>query len=150
VIPEPEAILSGTVRYAAEDRADPVVLTLAREWPNQRLAAAEAQRDPLTTQLTPKLASAPDHRTWLLYGYGLNAHEELGTVRIAYGLLLERAPNGQIGGYWYEDRMVVPTSLWRVRGHIDGAQVELELIEVTDADLPGVPARVIGLLRPGL
>jgi hypothetical protein len=148
MIPEPDAILSGTIRYADEDRADAFTLTLAREWTDQRLANGEDQRDAVSTQLKPTVERAPDYTSWLLYGYGLNEHVDLGSVRITYGLLLERAPDGRISGYWYEEPMVVPTSLWRVAGEIRGGSVDLVLTEVTDPGFPGVPAKITGLLRP--
>jgi len=150
VIPNPDAILAGTVRYGDEDRTDPVLLTLTREWPEHGLADVAAQRDPVTTELTPTVEPVAGHHTWLFTGFGLNPHQELGAVRITYALLLERGPDGRLGGWWYEHRMVVPTSLWRVAGAVDGGAVELVLTEQTEPGVPGVPARVTGLLQPGL
>jgi hypothetical protein len=150
VIPEPDGLLSGTIRYAEEDRADAVTLTLAREWSDQKLANAEAQRDAVSTRLEPALEPAPGHNSWLFYGYGLKEHQDLGSVRIVYGLLLERGPDHRISGYWYEERMVVPTSLWRVTGEIGGGSVDLVLTELTDPGYPGVPAKITGRIQPDI
>ena len=150
MIPDPDAVLAGTVQYGDEDRLDPVVLTLTREWPGQGLAPVDAQRDPVTTALTPTVEPVAGHHTWLFSGFGLNPHEDLGAVRITYALLLERSADGRLDGWWYEHRMVVPTSLWRVAGSVAGGQVELVLTEQTEPGVPGVPARVTGLLQPGL
>lgn len=148
VIAEPDAVVSATLRYGDEARQDPVVLTLQQHWAGHRLADADAQRDPISTALDPAVQPTPGHEVFFYSGYGLNAHEDLGSVRLIYGLLLQKDPSGRLSGFFYEDRMVVPTTLWTVVGGVDGGQLSLVLSELTDPGIPGAQARLEGLIRP--
>lgn len=120
-----------------------VVLAETQAWPGKGVdPRAAAQHDEVTTELTPKVVPEKGSTTWLLTGHRLTEHDEPGDTLVTYKLLLEIDAKGGVSGWWYEDHMEVPRSLWKVDGTLDGRALTLAL---TGAE----PRSVSGLLyRP--
>ena len=106
----------------------PVVLVESKAWADRGVdPRAKAQQDPITTAFTPTVVPEKGANTWLLTGYRLHAHDEPGDTLVTYTLLLEIDADGAIEGWWHEDHMEVPTSLWKVTGTLQGHTLALTL-----------------------
>jgi len=142
----PPAVVADVV-LEHEGNAQHVVLTLTREWQNRALGAPSEQRHAVTTALQPRTQKAAGVQTLWLTGHGLSQHETPGDTLVTYVLLLEVQEGDVVRGYWFEDHMEVPTSLWTAAGTLRGVKLELDLTEVVDANIPPTVIRVNGLLR---
>ena len=118
-----------------------VVLAERRAWADRGVdGRAAVQQDPITTELTPKVVPEKGSTTWLLTGYRLTEHDAPGDTLVTYSFLLEIDAAGAVSGWWYEDHMEVPRSLWKVDGALAGRLLTLSL---TGEE----PRRVTGLLH---
>ncbi len=105
-----------------------VVLAESQAWPDKGVdGRAAQQQDPVTTELTPKVVAEKGSTTWLLTGYRLTEHDAPGDTLVTYKLLLEIDAKGDVSGWWYEDHMEVPRSLWKVGGALAGRSLTLTL-----------------------
>ncbi|MDP2312185.1 MAG: hypothetical protein Q8P41_04715 [Pseudomonadota bacterium] len=112
----------------AEVGTEPVVLAETRAWENHGVdPRAQKQQDPITTQLTPTVVAEKGTTTWLLRGHRLHTHDAPGDTLSTYQMLFEVDSAGVVEGWWHEDHMEVPTSLWRVTGKLDGHTLTLSL-----------------------
>jgi len=148
VLSEPGAVAAFTVRHPGGD--EPVSLRLAARWEGSSLGPAATQLDPVSTALTPTVLADPGHTAWLFAGVGVFPHDDLGAVRVLYHLLLERDPSGALTGFWHEDRMAVPTTLYDVVAEAQGHALRLQLTERVDGDVPAQRLVAEGLVRPPL
>lgn len=142
----PEGILDAEIRYEDWPEATRVVLTLVESWDNRAFVEAAELRDPISTMLRPRTLKARGSESWWLQGWRLSRHEEAGDTVVTYSLLLQ-AQDGAWSGYWYEDRMQVPTTMWTVTGRQEGTRLSLSLTELTEPGLPSTGATVEGSLR---
>ncbi|MDP2305550.1 MAG: hypothetical protein Q8P18_05950 [Pseudomonadota bacterium] len=107
---------------------EPVVLVSTQSWEDRASdPRAKKQQDAVTTAFTPTLVPAKGTTSWLLVGHRLHEHDEPGDTLVTYTLLLEIDRTGAIAGWWHEDHMEVPTSLWRVSGTLAGHTLALSL-----------------------
>lgn len=107
---------------------EPVVLVSTRSWEDRGAdPRAKKQQDPVTTAFTPSVVPEKGATTWLLVGHRLHAHDQPGDTLTTYTLLLEIGRAGEVAGWWHEDHMEVPTSLWRVTGTLTGHTLALAL-----------------------
>ena len=119
----------------------PVVLVGVETWTNRGVDPRPAsQQDPISTAFTPATVVEKGSTSWLLKGYRLTTHDAPGDTVITYSLLLELDAAGAVTGWWHEDHMEVPTSLWKVTGTLDQRALTLAL----DGD---EPKRISGLLH---
>lgn len=114
--------------YSADVSGYVVVLAETEVWKGKGVdGRAEVQQDPVTTELTPRLLPEKGSTTRLLTGYRLTEHDAPGDTLVTYKLLLETDATGKLSGFWYEDHMEVPRSLWRVVGTLSGRTLTLSL-----------------------
>ena len=107
---------------------EPVVLVSTRSWEDRAVdPVATKQQDAITTAFTPALVPEKGTTTWLLVGHRLHEHDEPGDTLVTYSILLEIDRAGAVAGWWHEDHMEVPTSLWRVTGTLTGRSLALAL-----------------------
>lgn len=107
---------------------EPVVLVSTQSWADRAAdPRAKKQQNAISTAFTPSVVPEKGATTWLLVGHRLQEHDEPGDTLVTYSLLLEIDRAGAIAGWWHEDHMEVPTSLWRVTGTLTGHTLALAL-----------------------
>lgn len=114
--------------FQVEVDTQPVVLVGVEAWANRGVdPRAAAQQDPISTTFTPATVVEKGSTSWLLKGYRLTTHDAPGDTVLTYSLLLEVDGAGGVTGWWHEDHMEVPTSLWKVSGTLDQRALTLSL-----------------------
>ena len=112
----------------ADLAGEPVVLVSKQVWEDRGAdPRPKKQQDAITTAFTPSVVPEKGATTWLLVGHRLHEHDEPGDTLVTYSLLLEIDRTGAVAGWWHEDHMEVPTSLWKVTGTLEGHKLTLSL-----------------------
>lgn len=142
--PTPAARPVSMIQVQVDGEAADWVLLQVGAWSGRRFVGESELLDPVNTMLRARTVKARGCQARHYRGHRLSQHEERGDTVRTVSLLLEECEGQPLSGWWHEERMEVPTRLWRLTGTLQGRELRAELVEVVEQGIPSETLRIEG------